>query len=67
MHGLEIKRKIDENNKIIESLMTPNIFSLNNTIAELLEENRELQSHCSHEFDQGYCIYCYKEEEVLDD
>ena len=43
MQGLEIKRKIDENNKIIESLMTPNIFSLNNTIAELLSENRELQ------------------------
>ena len=67
MHGLEIKRKIDENNKIIESLMTPNIFSLNNTIAELLSENRELQRNCPHEFDQGYCIYCYKEEEVLDD
>ena len=67
MQGLEIKRKIDENNKIIESLMTPNIFSLNNTIAELLSENRELQRNCSHKFEQGYCIYCYKEEEVLDD
>ena len=35
--GLEIKRKIDENNKLIESLVTPNIFTLNNTVAELLK------------------------------
>ena len=62
MQGLEIKKRIDENNKIIESLMSPSIFSLNNTIADLLSENRELQRHCSHEFHQGYCIYCYKEE-----
>ena len=34
-----IKEKIDENNKIIESLMTPNQFTLNNTIAKLLKEN----------------------------
>ena len=52
-----IKEKIDENNKIIESLMTPN------TIAKLLKENSDLQKHCKHQFDNGYCIYCYKEKE----
>lgn len=57
-----IKEKIDENNKIIESLMTPNQFTLNNTIAKLLKENSKLQKHCNHEFEDGYCIYCYKEE-----
>lgn len=62
MQGLEIKKRIDENNKIIESLMTPNIFSLNNTIADILSENRELQNKCDHEFEEGFCIYCYKEE-----
>jgi hypothetical protein len=62
MRGLEIKKRIDENNKIIESLMTPNIFSLNNTIADILSENRELQNNCDHEFEEGFCIYCYKEE-----
>ena len=59
--GLEIKTKIDENNKIIESLLTPNQFTLNNTIAKLLEENQKLQDECEHEFENGYCIYCYKE------
>lgn len=58
-----IKEKIDENNKIIESLMTPNQFTLNNTIAKLLKENADLQKHCNHQFDNGYCIYCYKEKE----
>lgn len=62
MLGLEIKKRIDENNKIIESLMSPNIFSLNNTIADLLSENKQLQGECKHEFKDGFCIYCYKEE-----
>ena len=61
--GLEIKQKIDENNKIIETLLTPNQFTLNNTIVELLKENQRLQKECSHDFEDGYCIYCYKEEE----
>lgn len=61
MLGLEIKKRIDENNKIIESLMTPNIFSLNNTIADILSENKKLQNECKHEFEDGFCIYCYKE------
>lgn len=60
--GLEIKRKIDENNKLIESLISPNIFTLNNTVAELLKENEILSKHCPHEYEGGYCIYCYKEE-----
>ena len=64
MRGLDIKERIDFNNKLIESLMTPNIFTLNNTVAELIEENRELQNICKHEFENGYCIYCYKAKEV---
>ena len=43
MNGLEIRKAIDENNKIIQSLFTPNSFTLNNTIAQLLEENKKLQ------------------------
>ena len=60
MRQLEIKRKIEENNKIIESLMTPNVFTLNNTVAELLAENKALQEECEHVFEDGYCIYCMK-------
>ena len=64
MLGIDIKNKIDENNKIIESLITPNIFTLNNTVSQLLSENERLQKQCRHEFRDGYCIYCYKEENL---
>ncbi len=61
MIGIDIKDKIDTNNKIIESLITPNVFTLNNTVSQLLKENEQLQQKCPHEFRDGYCIYCYKE------
>ena len=63
MTGLEIKRQIDNNNSIIEKLIVPNQFTLNNTISELLKENAELQKKCPHSFVDGYCEYCYKEKE----
>lgn len=62
MSGLEIKEKIDFNNDLIEKLMRPNQFTLNNTVSQLLMENRELQDGCDHKFEDGYCIYCYKSE-----
>ena len=61
MTNLEIKQKIDENNSIIEQLVTPNKFTLNNTVAKLLEENKKLQEQCHHSFINGYCEYCYAE------
>lgn len=61
---LEIKKQIDYNNSLIEKLLNPNIFTLNNTVSQLISENRELQKKCSHSFDKdGYCIYCYLSEE----
>lgn len=66
MHRMEIRKRIEENNKIIESLMTPNVFTLNNTIADLITENRELQNQCEHEFEEGFCVYCMKGEEIDD-
>ena len=57
----EIKKKIDENNKIIQEITSSNLFVLNNTVAKLLAENQELQKQCSHHFTDGYCDYCYKE------
>ena len=62
MTQLEIKQKIESNNQIIESLFTPNQFTLNNTVRKLLAENAELQKKCQHQYEGGYCIYCYKEE-----
>ena len=67
MNGLEIRNRIDYNNKIIGELMTPNFFTLNNTVADLLAENRKLQDECSHEFFDGFCIFCDKLEEEEED
>ena len=58
----EIKEQIDNYNKIIESCFYPNKFTLNNDIVEITEKVKELQSVCEHQFENGYCIYCYKSE-----
>lgn len=59
MTNLEIRRKIDANNALMEKALTPNTFTLNNLISDLLKENRELQSKCQHELDEdGFCIWC---------
>lgn len=62
MTQLEIKEKIDANNKLIQTLLNPSEFTLNNTIAAILIENDELQKQCKHSYIDGYCEYCYKEE-----
>ena len=49
MQQLDIKKRIDENNKLIESLMTPNVFTLNNTVAEILAENADCYEGHSYE------------------
>ena len=62
MTNLEIKERIDANNKLIETLLNPTAFTLNNTVKDLLKENDELQAQCTHNFVDGYCEYCYMEE-----
>lgn len=63
MSGEEIRKKIVENNKIIEQSVTPT-FILNKTVQKALEENKRLQQICQHEYDElGYCIYCDKEKD----
>lgn len=62
MTNKEIKEKIDLNNQLIEGMLSPNKFTLNNTVAALLKENEALQKQCAHEFEGGYCKYCYKSE-----
>ncbi len=62
MTNLEIKQRIDINNKIIQEAFTPNQFTLNNVIRNLLKENENLQKQCTHSFVDGYCEYCYMEE-----
>lgn len=60
---LEIKEKIDQNNKLIKEALSPNIFTLNRTVKALLDENKKLQDQCTHNFVDGYCEYCYKQQE----
>lgn len=61
MTNLEIKQKIDLNNQIIRDLCSPNQFTLNNAISDLIKENMKLSEQCTHHFVNGYCEYCYKE------
>lgn len=63
MTGEEIKLKIDQNNLEIEHFLRPNQFVLNNMVAELIDENSKLQAICPHSFKDGFCIYCYKQQE----
>lgn len=56
-----IKSKIEENNKQIEQLLSPNTFILNNQVSALLSENKILQNKCHHRFTNGYCDFCGKE------
>jgi hypothetical protein len=63
MTNLEIHEKINFNNKLIEDMMSPGQFVLNNTIADLVKENSALQKQCEHHFVNGFCEFCYKQEE----
>jgi hypothetical protein len=63
MTNLQIKERIDQNNKMIESLLNPSMFTLNNSVKDLLNENDSLQALCKHSFVDGYCEYCYKSED----
>lgn len=62
MTQLERKEKIDANNKLIQEILNPSEFTLNNVVRDLLEENAELQKGCEHSFVDGYCEYCYLED-----
>ena len=61
MTSEQIHNKIVENNNEIEKIITANRFTLNIKIQELLEENKKLQKECNHLFENGVCIYCFKE------
>ena len=59
MTQLQIKEAIDKNNALIEQIINPSQFTLNNAVRELLSKNAELQSQCEHSFVDGFCEYCY--------
>lgn len=61
--NIEIFNKIEENNKLIAQVLSPNLWVLNNTVADLIKENEQLQKECTHKFEDGFCVFCYKAEE----
>ena len=63
MTNIEIKNKIDFLNRQIEECLSPNIFTLNNTVLSLQKEIDSLQRSCDHVYQDGYCLYCYKAKE----
>ena len=62
MTGEEIREKILFNKQRIEQLFDPGIFVLQEEATKLIEENEHLQSICNHQYENGVCIYCGKEE-----
>ena len=48
MNGLEIRKRIDANNRKIQKAL--NKFTLTDEINQLMQENADLRAHCPHEF-----------------
>ena len=61
--GKSINSQINQNNDKIEKFLITNNFLLNSQVSELIEKNKQLQNQCPHSYKNGYCEYCYKEEE----
>lgn len=63
MTGLEIFTRVNANKQKIEELTDYTTFVLNKEVVQLEEEISALQMICKHEFEEGVCKYCCKEEE----
>lgn len=62
MNGPEIRKKINQNNELIET-QNLNMFTLNKKVQVAIAQNKYLRSICNHKFENGYCIYCDAQEE----
>jgi len=63
MTNPEIKKAIDERYALVEEKVSTEQFTLNKEVEKFMLEISELQHQCTHEFVDGYCVYCYKAEE----
>ena len=61
MNGLEIRERIDSNNKKIQAAL--NKFILTDEINKLMKDNAELRFICQHEYVDGTCRFCDTPEE----
>ncbi len=65
MSGIEIRKKIDENNKKIRKALDR--FVLTDEIQQLMKDNDSLRANCQHHFVDGTCEYCDSfEDQVYD-
>ena len=62
MNGLEIFSLVSKKKQRIEELFDPTTFVLNKEVEALQQDIAELQKNCPHEFNEGVCKYCGKEE-----
>ena len=59
MTGEQIKLRIEEINHQIREMIMPSFYTLNNGVTILMDEIKDLQKNCPHEWDKdGFCIYC---------
>ena len=58
----ELKNKIENLFKEREKEFTSCIFTLNKRLIEIDKEIAKLQEQCTHNFMNGECEFCYKEE-----
>lgn len=56
MNGLEIRKRIDANNRKIQKAL--NKFTLTDEINQLMQENADLRAQCPHEFAGTFCRFC---------
>ena len=61
MTGLEIYEKVEQKLKKMMELFDPTTFVLNKESEQLAKEIGELQAQCPHEYVNGVCKFCRKE------
>ena len=59
----EIKARVSQLNEELNRIITPGIFMLNGRVGEILDELESLQKRCKHNFINGICEFCEKEED----
>lgn len=60
MNNIEIRQEIDRLTAMLEEIISPSKFTLNNLVVEISTQIESIQSQCQHEFQDGFCIYCDK-------
>ena len=56
MNGLDIRKRIDANNRKIQRAL--NKFTLTDEINQLMQENADLRAQCPHELAGTFCRFC---------